>query len=70
MNEDTTAKTVASPIRGFSVPRLEKLLALPLLYKVLAANSIVILIGARNIRSVALPNHASSCGGIPTMVAG
>lgn len=46
MNEDTTVKTVAPPIRGFSIPRLEKLLALPLLYKVLAANSIVILIGA------------------------
>ena len=28
------------------------------------------LIGARKIRSVAFPSQASSCGGIPTMVAG
>lgn len=46
MNDNITAKPTTPSTRGFSVPRLEKLLALPLLYKVLAANSIVILIGA------------------------
>ena len=46
MNENVAAKPTTPSSRGFSIPRLEKLLALPLLYKVLAANSIVILIGA------------------------
>jgi len=32
--------------------------------------TMVILIGARKILSVAFPSQASSCGGIPTMVAG
>jgi hypothetical protein len=34
------------------------------------SGTIVILIGARNILSVALPSQASSCGGMPTIVAG
>lgn len=46
MNENAAVKSTTPASRGVSIPRLEKLLALPLLYKVLAANSIVILIGA------------------------
>ena len=46
MNDNAVAETTTPSSRGISIPRLERLLALPLLYKVLAANSIVILIGA------------------------